>query len=280
MNIATTVAAVRGQVRAFREAGETVALVPTMGYLHEGHLTLVRTARRNADRVVVSIFVNPTQFGPSEDLERYPRDEAGDRAKLESVGTDVLFMPTPAEMYPRGFQTWVTLDALPGHLCGISRPVHFRGVATVCTKLFNIVTPDVAVFGEKDYQQLLVIRRMVEDLDQPLRIVGAPIVREPDGLAMSSRNAYLTADQRARAVAIVRALDEAEALVSAGERDAAAVRNGIEDAIAASGGRPDYVSIVDPVTLDEVSQIEGPVQAAVAAFYGATRLIDNRRISP
>ena len=278
MEVVRTVAEVRALVRAWRSSGLRVGLVPTMGYLHEGHLSLVRTALERCDRVVASIFVNPTQFGPGEDLDRYPRDEVGDERKLRSAGTAALFIPSPAEMYPSGFQTFVSLEALPAHLCGLSRPVHFRGVATVCTKLFNIVQPDIAVFGEKDYQQLLVIRRLVRDLDLPVEVVGAPIVREPDGLAMSSRNAYLSPEQRRRAVVLVQSLDMAERRVAGGEADADALCADISRAIEANGGEVDYVQIVDPDTLDTVTRIEGPAQLTIAARFGATRLIDNRAV--
>ncbi|GMV38913.1 MAG: pantothenate synthetase [Myxococcales bacterium] len=280
MQVIHQVAEVRALVAAWRSAGETVALVPTMGYLHAGHLSLVALARQHARRVVASIFVNPTQFGPSEDLDRYPRDDQGDRAKLGLAGTDALFAPPPEAMYGPGFETWVRLEHLPEHLCGLSRPIHFRGVATVCTKLFNIVQPDVAVFGEKDYQQLLVIRRLVRDLDIPVQIIGGPIVREPDGLAMSSRNANLSPDERRRALALSESLRLAERMIHGGERSASAVHGAMDAHIAASGGRADYVRLVDPDTLDDVDHIVGPVQATVAAFYGSTRLIDNRRITP
>lgn len=278
MHVTHTVAELRALIRGWRRAGDTVALVPTMGYLHAGHLSLVTLARSHARRVVATIFVNPAQFGPTEDLARYPRDDEGDRRKLDAAGADALFAPTQAEMYPAGFETWVQLERLPEHLCGLSRPVHFRGVATVCTKLFNIVQPDIAVFGEKDYQQLLVLRRMVRDLDIPVSVVGGPIVRESDGLAMSSRNAYLDPDQRRRALALNESLRMAERLIHAGETDPAKVTAAMQAHIAASEGRVDYVRLVDPITLDDVAQIAGPVQATVAAFYGPTRLIDNRHI--
>lgn len=280
LQVARTVGDMRALVRSWRAEGHSVGLVPTMGYLHEGHLSLVELARAHATRVVASIFVNPTQFGPSEDLARYPRDEAGDLLKLAQAGTAAVFAPDPATMYPPSFETWVRLERLPEHLCGLSRPVHFRGVATVCTKLFNIVQPDVAVFGEKDFQQLQVLRRMVRDLDVPVRVLGAPIVREPDGLAMSSRNAYLSPDERRRALALVASLDLAERLVSDGERSAAAIVEAMTGRIAESGGRIDYVRLVDPDTLDDAATLDAPVQATVAAFYGATRLIDNRYLAP
>lgn len=280
MQIARTVAEMRALVRAWRSDGDSVGLVPTMGYLHEGHLSLVSLAGAHATRVVASIFVNPSQFGPREDLARYPRDEPGDLHKLEAAGTAAVFLPDVQTLYPPGFETWVRLDELPEHLCGLSRPVHFRGVATVCAKLFNIVQPDIAVFGEKDFQQLQVLRRMVRDLDFPVRVLGGPIVREADGLAMSSRNAYLSPDERGRALALVQSLELAQAMVDAGERAPAAVIAAMRRHIEASGGRVDYVRLVDPETLTDAARLESPTQAALAAYYGTTRLIDNRSIAP
>ena len=261
-----------------------MGLVPTMGYLHEGHLSLVRIARARADRVVVSVFVNPTQFGPNEDLGRYPRDEDGDLTKLRAEGVALAYCPPAEAVYPPGFQTYVTVDRLPQHLCGLSRPVHFRGVATIVTKLFATCLPHVAVFGEKDFQQLLVIRRMTADLNLPVEIVGGPTVREPDGVALSSRNAYLTADERRRAGVLNETLGWAAAEVAAGARDAAALAAEMRRRVEAQGGRVDYVSIVDEDTLDDVAAgggaIERPVRAAVAVFFGKTRLIDNRQLLP
>lgn len=283
METLRTVAETQARCLAWRAEGRRVALVPTMGYLHEGHLSLVRLARERADRVVVSIFVNPTQFGPNEDLARYPRDEDGDLAKLAAEGVALSFCPSVAEMYPPGAQTFVTVDRLPQHLCGLSRPTHFRGVTTVVAKLFGICLPHVAVFGEKDYQQLLVIRRMTADLNLPVEIVGGPIVREPDGLAMSSRNAYLTADERRRAPVLNATLEWAAGAVREGARDVAALRAEMTRRIEAAGGRVDYVSVVDEETLDDPAEgtpIRGPVRAALAVFFGRTRLIDNRRLAP
>jgi pantoate--beta-alanine ligase len=276
MDIFRTASALRAQARAWHRAGLSIGLVPTMGYLHDGHLSLARIARARADRVVVSIFVNPTQFGPGEDLDRYPRDEAGDLEALAREGVDAAFLPSVREMYPEGAETFVQLERLPEHLCGMSRPVHFRGVATVCTKLFAASAADVAVFGEKDYQQLLVIRRMARDLLLPVEIVGGPIVREADGLAMSSRNAYLSPEDRRRALAVPRALDAAEALLRAGETDAAVLRAAMAGEIAKVGAALDYAAIVDPDSLDDVLRVEGPARAAIAALFGPTRLIDNR----
>ncbi len=280
MDVLREAAQVRAATRQWRASGARIAFVPTMGYLHEGHLALVRRARQLAEHTVVSIFVNPTQFGPGEDFERYPRDEARDLALLEREGVDVVYLPDAGSSYPAGYETWVVLERLPGHLCGLSRPGHFRGVATVCTKLFHAVEPDVAVFGEKDYQQLAIIRRMVRDLDFPIDIVGHPIVREPDGLAMSSRNAYLSADERKRATALYAALCEARDAVAQGAVDAAQLCRAMADRIAASGGRVDYASIVDPDTLDDLQHIDRPARALVAAWYGTTRLIDNIALQP
>lgn len=279
-----SVAAMRVLRGEYRAAGLRVGLVPTMGYLHDGHLSLVRQARAHADRVVVSIYVNPTQFGPSEDLDRYPRDLDGDLAKLAEAGADAVFLPSDASMYPEGASTWVTVDGLTQGLCGGSRPTHFRGVTTIVTKLFLVVEPHVAVFGQKDYQQLQVIRRMTTDLLLPIEILGGPIVREADGLAMSSRNAYLTPAQRAAAPAIQRALREAAGRYAAGERDGAALRAGIVSAIeAAPELRCDYVELVHARSLapfDLASPLpETDVHVAAAVFAGTTRLIDNLSLS-
>jgi pantoate--beta-alanine ligase len=282
-DVLRTVAETQARCLAWRAAGLRVGLVPTMGYLHEGHLSLVRLARARADRVVVSIFVNPTQFGPDEDLARYPRDEAGDLAKLGAEGVSLTFCPPAVEMYPPGAQTFVTVERLPQHLCGLSRPTHFRGVATVVTQLFAICLPHVAVFGEKDYQQLLVIRRMTADLHLPVEIVGGPVVREPDGLAMSSRNAYLSADERRRAPALNEALGWAAAQVRKETVAVGALQAELARRIGAAGGEIDYVRIVDDATLEAVppeATIDRPVRAAVAVFFGRTRLIDNRRLAP
>jgi len=282
-DVLRTVAETQNQCLAWRAEGLRVGLVPTMGYLHEGHLSLVRLAQARADRVVVSIFVNPTQFGPTEDLARYPRDEAGDLAKLRGAGVSLAFCPSVGEMYPPGAQTFVTLERLPQHLCGLSRPTHFRGVATVVTQLLAICLPHVAVFGEKDYQQLLVIRRMAADLHLPVEIVGAPIVREPDGLAMSSRNAYLTADERRRAPALNAALSWAAEEVRRGPAVVGALQDELTRRIVAAGGEPDYVRIVDEQSLDDLgpdTAVDRPVRAAVAVSFGRTRLIDNRRLAP
>lgn len=270
------------ELRSWRHAIEgEVGLVPTMGSLHEGHLSLVRAARRENTHAVVSIFVNPTQFAPNEDLARYPRDEERDLALLEREGVASVFAPGVGEMYAQGFSTYVTVEGLTGRLEGASRPTHFRGVTTVVLKLFNIIQPDRAYFGQKDAQQLAVIRRMTRDLDLPLRIVGMPIVREPDGLAMSSRNAYLTPEQRTAATVLRRALAAAEGLFEDGVRDAAQIRRRVEGVIAEEPlAEVDYVSVADAETLDELQAFDAPALVSLAARFGQTRLIDNVVLAP
>ncbi|MBN2192493.1 MAG: pantoate--beta-alanine ligase [Polyangiaceae bacterium] len=272
------VAAFRVACDRVRRGGGTLGLVPTMGALHEGHLALVREAKRRASTVAVTIFVNPTQFGPNEDLARYPRDLAGDRAACARVGVDLLFAPSEEEMYPRDERTRVTVAHLTEALCGVSRPHHFTGVATVVTKLFAVAGPAIALFGRKDYQQLQVVRRMTRDLLLPVEIVGCPTVREADGLALSSRNSYLTSEERQRAVAIPRGLGRAARAFSSGERHAGRLVRMVEDQLSGARLRPDYVTIADA---DELSPFAGdatlPERAvlAVAAYAGSTRLIDN-----
>lgn len=270
------------EVQAWRRSlapGERVAFVPTMGYLHEGHLTLLRAGKLRAEKLVLSIFVNPTQFGPNEDFDRYPRDEAGDLAKAASCGVDLAFCPLERrELYPRGTQTWVEVEALDRHLCGASRPGHFRGVCTVVAKLWGIVRPDVSLFGEKDFQQLAILRRMHADLFMPGEVVGVPIVREPDGLAMSSRNANLSPEARAQALAISRWLAAVRARFAAGERSAAGLLGDVAGALAP--GRVDYASLVDAEDLQPVERVERPALCAVAAFFGGVRLIDNTVLAP
>ncbi|MGM0574141.1 MAG: pantoate--beta-alanine ligase [Myxococcota bacterium] len=270
--------AMRAWTRARRAEGRSIGFVPTMGYLHEGHLSLVRAAKWHADVVAVSVYVNPTQFAPGEDFEVYPRDEEGDLARLEELGVDVAFVPETLYAPDRPHLTWVEVERLGDHLCGASRPTFFRGVTTVVSKLFHIVEPDVAVFGQKDYQQWRIIKRMVEDLDLAVRVVPMPIVREEDGLAMSSRNARLSAEERERARAVPESLDLAEDLVKTGERDADAVRARMEAIIDNAGGRVDYAELVDTDTLTPVQHIEGEVVVAVAAWFGDVRLIDNREL--
>ncbi len=269
-------------VRGWHDQGFSVGLVPTMGALHEGHLALVRTARRHCDRVVVSVFVNPTQFGPTEDFNRYPRDLDGDMAKLAAVGVDAVFAPTTAVMYPPGFQTGVELSRLPNHLCGLSRQGHFAGVAQVVLKLFNICMPDVAVFGQKDFQQVRIIEQMVADMNLDVRIVRHPIVREPDGLAMSSRNVYLTPQQRIDSVFINRTLEAVAAEIAGGARDAARLIAFARASLGAHGGDIEYFNICDPVTLDDVADVGAAgseVLLVTAVRFGYTRLIDNRLVS-
>lgn len=279
MRIVRTIDELRRSLAPARRAGRTIGLVPTMGAFHAGHLSLMRRAVESCDVVVVSLFVNPTQFGPSEDLATYPRDEARDAELAADVGVDYLFAPSVDEMYPDGFATTVHVAGVTEMLEGAHRPGHFDGVATVVTKLLGIVWPDVAIFGQKDAQQALVIRRLVRDLNLPTRIEVAPTVREPDGLAMSSRNAYLTEQERPRALSLRRALDAAEALVAAGERDAAAIERAARAAFAEHGVEPEYVALVATETLTPVDSIEGEVLLAVAARVGNARLIDNTILS-
>ena len=262
---------------AARARGERIAFVPTMGALHEGHVTLLREARKLGEKLVLSIFVNPTQFGPNEDLARYPRDLAGDLAKAAGPGTDVAYVPEARDVYPPGYQTTVEVRELARGLCGPFRPGHFAGVATVVCKLFNAVRPDVAVFGEKDYQQLAIVRRMVIDLDMGIEIVGVPTVREPDGLAMSSRNAYLSPAERARALSLSRALFAARDAAASGAVAAADIV--AQTRAALDVDRIDYVELVDAETLRSTTDLSRPTVLAVAAFIGRTRLIDNARIS-
>lgn len=271
-------AALRELVARWRREGATIGLVPTMGALHQGHLSLVEAARRVNGRVVASVFVNPTQFGPNEDLSRYPRDLEGDRQKLEAAGCDALFTTTPEAMYPPGFATWVTVEGLTDGLCGAFRPGHFRGVTTVVTKLFALVQPDDAFFGEKDRQQLLVIERMTRDLDLPVRVHGCPIVREADGLAMSSRNAYLSPEERRQALALVRGLRRAEAAFQGGERDARALEALAREEVAGVTARIDYVDAVDPATLRKAERAEAGTILLIACHVGRTRLIDNHTL--
>ena len=279
--LATTIAEVRRAVTAARAAGKRVGFVPTMGALHAGHAALIRAARAEAEFVVVSIFVNPTQFGPNEDYSRYPRTLDADRELCAAVGTDVIFHPTPDVMYPAGTRTVVQVTGLQDVLDGPSRPEHFKGVATVVLKLFNIVQPDVAVFGQKDAQQALIIRRMAADLDLPLTVRVHPTVRESDGLAMSSRNRYLDPTQRQNATCLVRALRTAEALVGGGERSVAALEAAMTAVIVpTTGARVDYVRILSADLLEPMEVLDRPALAAVAVFFGLTRLIDNVTLLP
>ena len=279
MKIVRTVSELRTIVRTWRREGLRIGLVPTMGYLHDGHLSLVDGIRPRVDRVILTIFVNPTQFGPGEDLDAYPRDEAGDLEKARTRAVDLVFIPGEGEMYPEGAETFVGLERLPNHLCGLPRPVHFGGVATIVAKLLVISEPHAAIFGEKDYQQLQVIRRMVRDLLMDVEILGGTTIREPDGLAMSSRNKYLTPRERAAAPAVRRSLLAARDAVEGGEVDVAKLLSGIRTTIEDAGGRVDYAAVVDPETLEDLEGIDGAAHAAVAAFFGKARLIDNLRLS-
>jgi pantoate--beta-alanine ligase len=281
MTVAETIEALRTQLAAARQARQSVGLVPTMGALHAGHLALIDQARRENDYVVVSIFVNPAQFGANEDFHRYPRPFEKDAARCEAHGVDLIFHPSPEEMYPPGYRTYIEVRRLQDGLCGASRPDHFRGVATVVLKLFNLVQPDRAYFGQKDAQQVRVIQRMAADLNLPLTVVVVPTVREPDGLALSSRNQYLAPDQRRHATALWRALTEARTRIDAGERDAEVIRRLLADRIAATPGAAlDYAAVVDADSLEAVARLRGPTLLALAVKFGATRLIDNMLLNP
>lgn len=276
MHVIRTIKEMRCLLKEFRKTGKTVGLVPTMGYLHEGHLSLVDEAKKNSDIVVMSIFVNPTQFGTNEDLDKYPRDFEHDERVAKERGVDVIFYPDVAEMYPQPYFTYVVTEQLSKVLCGVTRPMHFRGVTTVISKLFNIVQPDVAVFGQKDAQQSIIIRRMVEDLNFPVKIIVAPIVRESDGLAMSSRNVYLSPEERQQAPVIFKALNQAKRFVAEGNRKADEVVKLIRDTIrGASLAEIEYIEIVSPLTLEKVETIDTGTFVAVAVNFGKTRLIDN-----
>ncbi|MDO5146315.1 MAG: pantoate--beta-alanine ligase [Eubacteriales bacterium] len=276
MKVAYTVQEVREQVKEWRKEGLTVGLVPTMGYLHEGHASLMKKAVEENDRVVVSVFVNPTQFAPTEDLESYPRDLEKDCALCESIGVSLVFHPEPEEMYAPDFCTWVDMDVLSKTLCGKSRPIHFRGVCTVVSKLFHIVTPDKAYFGQKDAQQLAIIRRMVRDLNMDIEIVGCPIVREEDGLAKSSRNTYLNEEERKAALILSKSIFLGQKMVEEGETDAAKVKAAMVANIETEPlAKIDYVEIVDGMSMQPIETIKTPILAAMAVYIGKTRLIDN-----
>ena len=277
MKIIRTIKQVRQAIAIQKKQGKMIGLVPTMGALHEGHLSLIRLAKKHSDFVVVSIFVNPAQFGPKEDFKKYPRDLKKDAALCQTAGADLIFAPAPEEIYSKNFSTYVNVEGLTQGLCGASRPGHFRGVATVVAKLFNIVRPDVAVFGQKDAQQLVVIRQMTADLDLPVKIIGAPIVRERDGLAMSSRNAYLTLEERAEATMLFRALLKAKALADSGQGTAVRIKNEIKKILYRDAplGEIDYIEIVDNETLKPVKQVQKNTLIALAVKFPNARLIDN-----
>nr|WP_245542846.1 pantoate--beta-alanine ligase [Thermodesulfobacterium hveragerdense] len=281
IEVIKTIPEMKAKVKELKSRGYKIGFVPTMGYLHEGHLSLVRKAKSLADKVVVSIFVNPLQFGPKEDFREYPRDLERDLSLLEKEEVDVVFVPSAEEMYPSDYQTYVEVVNLTDKLCGAFRPGHFKGVTTVVLKLFNIIQPDIAVFGEKDYQQLLVIKQMVKDLNLDIEIVGSPTVREPDGLAMSSRNIYLSPKERESALSLNRALELAERLVKEGEKNPEKIKKTLFEFLRM---HPylivQYIEIVDPETLDPIEVIEKPVVCAIAAYVGKARLIDNKLIEP
>ncbi|MBW2699576.1 MAG: pantoate--beta-alanine ligase [Deltaproteobacteria bacterium] len=275
------VADVKKYVEEAKKKRKRIALVPTMGALHEGHLSLIREAHRLAHVVLVSVFVNPTQFGPDEDLDRYPRDLAGDRRKIRASGADAIFAPDAGEMYPDGFQTAVDVMDVTRDYCGASRPSHFRGAATVVAKLFNIVRPDIALFGQKDYQQLVTIRRMVRDLNQDVDIIGMPTVREEDGLAMSSRNTHLSPAQRLQATSMFRGLRKAKRLFESGERDAAELAAVVLDLLREERDLEiDYVAVVDPDRMERIPEVERDGIVLAAVRVGDVRLIDNIRLGP
>jgi pantoate--beta-alanine ligase len=266
--------------RQIRSAGKTIAFVPTMGFLHDGHLELLREGKRRADALILSIFVNPTQFGPAEDYGQYPRDMEGDLKKAEGVGTDYVFAPPAGEMYPYGFQTKIIVERVPEHLCGLSRRGHFEGVATVVAKLFNITKPHVALFGQKDFQQLSVIRRMVTDLNMDIEIIGFPTIREPDGLAMSSRNKYLDPEERKSALCLKKSIDMTLKMIKEGERDPEKIKVEIRKLITSYPFTDiDYIAIVDPLTLDDIAMISERALLALAVRVGRTRLIDNTQVN-
>lgn len=276
MLVVKTIQEVRAIVKAWRKEGLTVGLVPTMGYLHEGHQSLISKSAEQNDRTVVSVFVNPIQFGPNEDLEAYPRDLNRDMEKVEQAGGDIIFNPEPAEMYPDHFTSFIDTTETTELLCGAVRPIHFRGVCTVVGKLFNIVCPDRAYFGQKDAQQLVTIRRFVRDLDFDIEIVPCPIIREDDGLAKSSRNTYLSPEERQAALILSKSLNLGKAAIEQGERDASAIIKIIKDNLETEPlARVDYVEVVDFCNIQRVERIEGETLVAIAVFVGKTRLIDN-----
>lgn len=281
MRIVKTVGEMQQLSRQLKQNGKTIGFVPTMGFLHEGHLSLIREARQRADVVVVSIYVNPTQFGPNEDFEKYPRDFARDEALCKNEGVDIVFYPTNEEMYPKPYLTTVSVANITETMCGASRPGHFQGVTTVVAKLFNIVQPHFAVFGEKDFQQALVIKQMVRDLNFDLEVITAPIVREADGLAMSSRNRYLSPEKREQYLSLYKSLQLAQKLVSEGERNIEKIRRRIRSEIEQyPEAKIDYIALVSPSTLEAVDEVDGPVLCALAVKFEGVRLIDNMILEP
>ena len=276
MEIIETVEAMQTKAEELRLSGKTLALVPTMGFLHEGHLELMRVGKKHADVVIISIFVNPTRFGPNEDFAQYPRDTEGDLAKAEGVGVDIVYFPKVEEMYPEGYQTTIAVEKVTHHLCGLSRPGHFDGVTTVVAKLFNATKAHMAIFGQKDYQQLTAISRMVQDLNMDIRIVGVPTVREPDGLAMSSRNSYLNPKERKSALCLKKSMDLADELFRQGERDAGRIKKEVEALIRRHPFTDiDYINLCHPFSLEDLDILEGDTLIALAVKVGKTRLIDN-----
>ena len=276
ITVATTVNEVRTQVKAWKKEGLSVGFVPTMGYLHEGHQSLIKRAVEENDRVVVSIFVNPMQFGPTEDLDSYPRDLEKDSALCEATGANLIFHPEPEEMYTDGFCSYVDMSVLTEELCGLSRPVHFRGVCTVVSKLFHIVAPDRAYFGQKDAQQLAIIKRMVLDLNMDIEVIGCPIIREEDGLAKSSRNTYLSPEERKAALILSKTITLGENMVKNGEKDCKVVLDAMKKNIETEPmAKIDYVKIVDGLTMQQIDTIDRPILCAMAVYIGKTRLIDN-----
>ncbi|MBW2065786.1 MAG: pantoate--beta-alanine ligase [Deltaproteobacteria bacterium] len=276
MEVIESCKSVQDKSESFRRDGHTIALVPTMGFFHQGHIELMKVGRKYSDKLIVSIFVNPIQFGPAEDYDTYPRDLEGDLAKAREVGVDIVFAPSAEEMYPEGFQTKVVVEKATKYLCGKSRPGHFEGVATVVAKLFHLTKPHLAIFGQKDYQQLTVISRMVKDLSMDVQIIGVRTVRESDGLAMSSRNSYLSLEERRSALCLKKSLDLAHRMFQKGETDAREIRRAMEKLIREHPFTEiEYVSVCDPVTLEEVDRAGKDSLVAVAVKVGTTRLIDN-----
>lgn len=275
MKVIKKIDELRAELNQYKN-NKTIGFVPTMGYFHDGHLSLMDRAKKEADIVVVSLYVNPTQFGPNEDLDVYPRNFERDEKLAEEHGVDILFYPDNHEMYPHGYKTYVYTEDLSQKLCGKSRANHFRGVTTIVTKLFNIVQPDLAVFGQKDHQQAIIIQRMVKDLNMPIKIIVSPIIREKDGLAMSSRNKYLSKDERNQAVILYQSLQKAKKLVENGELDATILKKKIREEISTSSlAKIEYIEIINDKNLNSVEKIEAGTFAAVAVYFGKTRLIDN-----